>query len=86
LVEGEVRWMADALRLGARFARARLGSGEHLPPATLPAPQRRALGRDFDGLLEALRPLWLARCRPGGLDATVTRWRRVKAMLERHAG
>ncbi|MEM1206994.1 MAG: family 20 glycosylhydrolase [Acidobacteriota bacterium] len=85
LVEGEVRWMADALRLGARFARARLRSGEHLPPATLPALQRRALSRDFDGLLEALRPLWLARCRPGGLDATVNRWRRVGATLEADA-
>lgn len=77
LVRDELRWTADAMRCGAAFERERIAAGA-TPTAdvaleSLPADARRRLATRLDELAEHLRPLWLARSRPGGLEASIDR-------------
>lgn len=82
LVERELRWVGAALRLGVDVSRARLGIGEERPLSELPADVRRRLAADRERLLEALDPIWLARSRRGGSEASKGLVRRALAGLD----
>lgn len=73
----ELRWVGDVLRVAADLAEARLRLGEDRPLSDLPADDRAALVESIQDLGERLRPLWLARSREGGLDASIARFSRV---------
>ncbi|MEM8929692.1 MAG: glycoside hydrolase family 20 zincin-like fold domain-containing protein [Acidobacteriota bacterium] len=78
----ELRWVADVARTSADLAEARLRPGDDRPLDELSASTRGALHSALDTLVERLRPLWLARSREGGLDASITRLLRVRSGLE----
>jgi hypothetical protein len=82
LVRGELDWVAHTLDLSARLANVRLAAGEDLPLHQLPAVLRRNLGAELLGLAEALRPLWNARSRPGGLEASIQRFTLAARLLD----
>jgi hexosaminidase len=74
LVRSELDWVARTLDHAARFAILRLAAGEDLPLGGLPAPLRKNLRDEHLALGEDLRPLWLARSRPGGLEESLERF------------
>jgi len=69
----ELFWMADVLGLAARLGEAWLGAGTDASLAAIPATERRSLSAELHRCVEGLRELWLARDRPGGLEASATR-------------
>ena len=81
LLRRELHWVGDAMRLGARLAQARLRVGEDVPLPMLGSDIRRSLVRRLDALAESLRPIWCARSRPGGLDASIQRLTTVRKSL-----
>jgi hexosaminidase len=70
-LETELRWVLRTSDLAARIAEGRLRQGEDLPLATL--PERAAWVEELEKAAEALRPIWRARARPGGLEASIAR-------------
>lgn len=78
----ELDWVAKTLDFAARFANLRLAAGEDLPLVALPAPLRRGLAAEHEGLAEELRPLWLASSRPGGLEDSVHRFLVAARLLD----
>ncbi|MEM9555121.1 MAG: family 20 glycosylhydrolase [Acidobacteriota bacterium] len=85
LLGDELRWVAEALRTTSAFERARLvaasGATSDPPLKALPSPVRRRLAARLDALAHTLRPLWLARCRPGGLEASIARLLHCRRLL-----
>jgi hypothetical protein len=79
----ELRWAADALRLGCRLGLARLPLGLERPLDAVPAPARRALGAELRAVIDRHRQLWLERSRPGGLERSAGRLAHTLAYLER---
>ena len=82
LVRSELDWVGATLDLAARLASVRLTAGEDLPLRELPAPLRRNFAAELAALAEALRPLWLGRARPGGLEASLRRFGHTGRLLE----
>ncbi len=80
-IRQELEWAAQATRFGARVARERLRIGEHLPLTSLPTDIRKTLLRELDQLAESLRPIWLLRSRPGGLEASIKRLTAIRPLL-----
>ncbi len=78
LVRAELLWVADTLTfacdLGVARCKARSATRD------LPGPVRQDLARRLGDLDDRYAPLWLARNRPGGLQASRDRF----ATLERH--
>ena len=81
-IREELDWVASALRFGARLAQERLRIGEHLPLSALPAAGRKSLRVRLDELAESLRPIWLRRSQPGGLEASIERLTAIRPLLE----
>ena len=73
LLRDEIRWVADALRLGVDVARRRQSVGEEEPLSALTDRDRQALGRALNELSESLKPIWLRRSRQGGLAQSIER-------------
>lgn len=73
----ELAWSADMLDLGADWAEVRFAVGVDVPLGEMPKPELRRLRGRLEELLEELGPLWTARSRRGGLEASRARWRRV---------
>ena len=82
LVRGELDWVARTLDFAARLANVRLAAGEDLPLHQLPAVLRRNLGAELLGLAEDLGPLWSARSRSGGLEASLQRFTLAARLLD----
>jgi hypothetical protein len=81
LVQREITWVADLLRLACRLGQARLAAGPSVPVDQLSAAQRAPLHRDLQELIERLPEIWLARSRPGGLTASRGNLGRLLARL-----
>ncbi len=81
LLRRELEWLAGMLRFACRLGRARLAHGGEETVANLPAAERRALANEIGRRSEELAPLWLARCRPGGLDDSRARLEAVRRLL-----
>ncbi|MEM8994042.1 MAG: family 20 glycosylhydrolase [Acidobacteriota bacterium] len=75
-IRDELAWAADAARLGAELARARLRTGEDEPLGALPVGERRRLRTRMDGLVERLPSVWRRRSRDGGLRGSIERFAR----------
>jgi hypothetical protein len=69
LVLDEARAMGALLRLSARDARLRLAGDGTL--GSVSDPDRRALARQLDDVIDEHRRLWTLRYRPGGLADSV---------------
>lgn len=82
LIQRELEWTADVLRFAARLALARLERGVDEPLSALEPAARRWLARQLDDLVPRHRQCWLARNRPGGLDSSSSRLKRVRELLE----
>ncbi len=82
LVRSELDWVSRTLDLAARLANVRLAAGEDRPLHQLPAVLRRTLGGELQNLAEDLRPLWQARSRPGGLEASIHRFTLAARLLD----
>ena len=80
LVRREIGWVAGMLRLACRLGIARLEAGGAL--GDVPRRQRRRLSARLGRRIEELGPLWLARSRPGGLEASRGRLERVRRLLD----
>jgi hypothetical protein len=80
-VARELAFAADLTRAGCRLGLLRLASGGALP-GDLPRSDREPLAADLRALAETHRALWLARNRPGGLDASAARILRVADLLD----
>ncbi len=70
LVEREIAWVADIAAFACRLGRARRESGEATTFAKIAPATRRDLERQLRELVERHRESWLARNRPGGLEAS----------------
>lgn len=81
LVRRELAWLGHLLTFACRLGKARLTIGGELPLADLPRAERRNLARLLDRVLDELAPLWLARSRPGGLDASRQHLQRTRRLL-----
>ena len=81
LIRQEMAWAADATRLGARLARARLRIGEDEPLEAIDGASKDALVSDLDALALALPSIWLARSRRGGLSDSIDRLSRLRPRL-----
>ncbi len=82
VIGSELQWVAEMLRFAARLALERLERGEDEPLSTLAVSTRSRLAGQLDELIELHREIWLARNRPGGLDSSSARLRRVRELLE----
>jgi hypothetical protein len=82
LVARELSWVSGLLGFATRLGAARLRAGAALPVRELPATDRRELAAELRPLVEEHAPLWLARNRPGGREDSVSRLRRLQAMLD----
>jgi hypothetical protein len=76
----ELRRAADLMLHACRFGIARRRAPGHLVES-IPGDERRSLGMDLERIVEEYRRLWLRRNRPGGLDDSVAR---MKRLLERY--
>ena len=65
LIQREIAWVAEALRVACRLAAARLEAGPDQPLPALPSAVRSELSRRLDALIEQHREIWLGRNRPG---------------------
>lgn len=81
LIQREIAWVADLLRLACRLGLARLSAGAAVPVDQLPSSQRAPLHRNLQELIERLPEIWLARSRPGGLAASQGNLGRLLAQL-----
>jgi hypothetical protein len=81
LVRRELDWAAGMLRFACRLGRSRLSHGGEESVTALPAAKRRALARELGRRVEELTPLWLERCRPGGLADSQGRLEAVRRLL-----
>ena len=82
LVERELRFVADALELGARVGAARLDAGRGTSLAGASGAAKRELDRRVSHLLAELDPIWLERSRPGGLSDSQQRLSDLKSALD----
>jgi hypothetical protein len=73
LVIRELELLGDLVAWSSRFARARLGAGAGSSLDALPREAAAELKQRLEDLAARHRDLWLARSRPGGLDASC-RW------------
>ncbi len=80
-MRSELDWVARTLDFAARLANLRLAAGEDQPLDRLPAPLRKSLAGELETLAGDLRPLWLARSRPGGLEDSLHRFRAAPRLL-----
>lgn len=76
LVEAEIRNAAALMAHGARIGLARLTAGRGAVEAVAPR-ERAALADDLEAIEAEFRRLWLLRNRPGGLDDSTARMRRL---------
>ncbi len=81
LIQRELAWVADVLRLACRLAGARLEAGNDQPLSALPGTVKGELSRRLDALIEQHHEVWLGRNRPGGLDRSAARLRHVQKLL-----
>ena len=77
----EIRWVRDALALGARLGTERLSRGASESAAELPAAVRRDLAARLAELIEEHRALWRRSSRPGGLDESTEALARAHRVL-----
>lgn len=82
LIERELAWVADALELGAKMGRERLGQPAEAPLGAILAPSRARLAERLTDLIERLPEIWHARNRPGGLAGSVGRLGRTLELLQ----
>jgi hexosaminidase len=81
LVQEELSWTRDLLRLACELGSARCSLSDPDNIALASASLRSALAEQLKPLLERHRALWLARNRPGGLDDSARRIERILADL-----
>ena len=81
LLHRELTWTGDLLTFAARFGLARLRGGELAAPSALSSAVRRELAGELGGLVERHRKIVLGRHRPGGLERSSWRLRRVVEVL-----
>ena len=82
----ELLWTADAMLLACELGLQRIEHGRELPVSELPAAWRGSLRDEAKRLAEELIGTWLARHRPGGLDASLEWWGRLERALETESG
>jgi len=81
LARKELTWAADLLDLCARLGIARLEAGRDQPVSAIPEPLRHALAEEVPALLTRHTGIWQARNRPGGLQDSQQRLRRLGEVL-----
>ncbi|MCH9651698.1 MAG: family 20 glycosylhydrolase [Deltaproteobacteria bacterium] len=81
LVQAELLWVSDLLTLGADLGTARLQAGRDQPLEAVPAEVRRTLASRLEPLLERHSEIWSVRNRPGGLQDSQQRLRRLAELL-----
>lgn len=81
LIHQELGWAADATRLGAGLARARLRAGEDAPVEAIDEASKRSLVEKLDSLVERLPAIWLERSRRGGLQESIELFSRLRPRL-----
>lgn len=81
LVKRELHWVADLLTWAADFGTARLRAGRDQPLEAVPAAHRRALADRLAPLIDGHSEIWRARNRPGGLEDSQKRLRRLAEWL-----
>jgi len=80
LLRDELLWIGGLLRVACLIGLERLrAGGDDL--GAIAADQRAALAAELAPLIEEHRRLWLARCRPGGLERSCAWLERVLALL-----
>lgn len=80
--QGELVWAAELLHLAARLGRARLRAGEGRMLSSIPRVERAGFLGELVDLESRHRALWLARSRPGGLEDSSARFRRLRELLD----
>jgi hypothetical protein len=82
----ELDWAAGAMLLACELGLRRIEQGRERPMSELPAAVRGKIRDTARELGEELRRVWLARHRPGGLDASIEWWSRIERALEPRSG
>lgn len=77
----EVRWCAEAMKLGADLGIARLAAGAGVPLEGLPSSVRAELSERFAHVMRGHERIWLRRDRPGGLSESQFWFERVRQKL-----
>lgn len=81
LARRELQWVGETLELACRLGEPWLEAGLATPASGLPESPRKWALRRLEKLEQELRFLWKARCRPGGLEASVARLTRLRQLL-----
>ena len=82
LLLDELSWAADTSQWASRFCAARLACGPGSHPHDIERGQARTLQAELGPLIDRHQALWLARCRPGGLDDSCDKLSRVASLMD----
>ncbi|MHA2223788.1 MAG: beta-N-acetylhexosaminidase [Candidatus Hodarchaeales archaeon] len=81
LIVNEFQWVADILKLSCELGLAWKSAGSNVAINQLPIDKKIMLSDRLVLLIDQYQEIWFSRNRPGGLNRSISRFKRILSML-----